>query len=120
MTIELANKLIVVVLAQQAGGGEISGGLMLPVYAANAYLVYFIQPWRRITVSFGPFRVRNVMNRADVMNFCGQALVIIIAFALGGSQAETGTVLVLFLVGVLTIFRCFVLFSMIVEKLKQT
>ena len=53
MTIELANKLIVVVLAQQAGGGEISGGLMLPVYAANAYLVYFIQPWRRITVSFG-------------------------------------------------------------------
>ena len=68
-------------LAQQAGGGEISG-LMLPVYAANAYLVYFIQPWRRTTVSFGPIRVRNVMNRADVMNFCGQAPVIIIAFAL--------------------------------------
>ena len=119
MTIELANKLIVVVLAQQAGGGEISGGLMLPVYAANAYLVYFIQPWRRITVSFGPFRVRNVMNRADVMNFCGQALVIIIAFALDGSQAETGVVLVLFLVGVLTVLRCFVLFSMIFEKVKQ-
>ena len=57
-------------------------GLMLPVYAANAYLVYFIQPWRRTTVSFGPIRVRNVMNRADVMNFCGQAPVIIIAFAL--------------------------------------
>jgi hypothetical protein len=59
------------------------------------------------------------MNRADVMNFCGQALVIIIAFALGGSQAERGTVLVLFLVGVLTVFRCFVLFSMIFEKVKQ-
>jgi hypothetical protein len=119
MTIELANKLIVVLLAQQAGGGEISGALMLPIYAANAYLVYFIQPWRRITVSFGPIRVRNVMNRADVMNFCGQALVIIIAFALDGSQAETGTILVLFLVGILTIFRCFVLFSMIFEKVKQ-
>tara|TARA_B100000073_G_scaffold327112_1_gene312463 strand:+ start:1008 stop:3854 length:2847 start_codon:yes stop_codon:yes gene_type:complete len=119
MTIELANKLIVVLLAQQAGGGEISGALMLPIYAGNAFLVYFIQPWRRITVSFGPIRVRNVMNRADVMNFCGQGLVIIIAFALDGSQAETGTVLVLCLVGMLTLLRTFVLFSMIYEKVKQ-
>jgi hypothetical protein len=57
MTIELANKLIVVLLAQQAGGGEISGALMLPIYGGNAFLVYFIQPWRRIAVSFGPIRV---------------------------------------------------------------
>ena len=59
------------------------------------------------------------MNRADVMNFCGQGLVIIIAFALDGSQAETGTVLVLCLVGMLTLLRTFVLFSMIYEKVKQ-
>ena len=70
-------------------------------------------------MSFGPIRVRNVMNRADVMNFCGQGLVIIIAFALDGSQAETGTVLVLCLVGILTLLRTFVLFSMIYEKVKQ-
>jgi len=119
MTIELANKLIVVILAQQAGGGEVSGGLMLPVYAANAFLVYSIQPWRRITVSVGPFRIRNVMNRADVMNFCGQALVIIIAFGLDGSQQDIGTILVLSLVGFLTVFRTFVLVSMVMEKVKQ-
>ena len=44
---------------------------------------------------------------------------IIIAFALDGSQAETGTVLVLCLVGMLTLLRTFVLFSMIYEKVKQ-
>jgi hypothetical protein len=45
--------------------------------------------------------------------------VIIIAFALDGSQAETGDLLVLCLVGILTLFRSFVLFSMIYEKVKQ-
>jgi hypothetical protein len=121
MTFELANKLLLVVLATSAGEAEISAGLMLPIYSVNAFLVYYIQPWRRgITVSFRCIRVRNVMNKADTMNFVGQGLVLLIALVLKeGITKGLATIIILALIGILTAFRLFVVVSMVAEKVKQ-
>ena len=124
-SVELMQRFVVLLFSSRSitdGNDILAAGLLVATYLLNALLIYVIQPWRSIVMHFCSFKLYNVMNRADFLNFIGQALLVVIGVVNkeGESAKSDGVVgAVILLVVCLTMFRVYLILSLVGAKIRQ-
>ncbi len=124
-SIELMQRFLVTIFASDTtndGDSTIAAVLLTATYLLNAILVYVVQPWRGTVLHFCHLKLFNVMNRADVLNFIGQALLVAIGVSQktrGSSDGEGIVSVVIVVVVSLTMFRVYLILSLIGAKIRH-
>jgi len=93
LAVELAQKSSVTFATSALVSGSIvSGWALVCVHVMIGCFVFFCQPWRVVTLSFGPYKVTNCFNKVESLAAFMQALAPLIAMSFPVQRNEMGEV----------------------------
>ena len=93
LAVELAQKSSVTFATSALVSGSIvSGWALVCIHVLIGCFVWFCQPWRVVTLSFGPYKVTNCFNKVESLAAFLQALAPLIAMSFPVQRNELGEV----------------------------